>query len=132
MKQHFVTFFSPGTFFAEDTTKPIDAWDVEKAMEMARSITERYSAKPFGFRFTTRSRRDEELDSKVTAISPMYFLGGTVETLEQVKARATDEDRILVSNMECNGYKRIITNNNSWRWTQPLDDDDVVLEWDAA
>jgi hypothetical protein len=54
---------------------------------------------------------------------------GKGRTLEQVKARATKDDRILVSNMEINGYERIITNDNSWRWTQPLEPDDVVLEW---
>ena len=71
----------------------------------------------------------KDLDSKETARSPMYYLGGTVETLAQVKARATDKDRILVSNIEINRYARIITNDNSWRWTQPLNESDIVLEW---
>lgn len=129
IEAHFVTFYSPGTFVAEDTTKPIDAWDVDKAVAMAREINERYGATPYGFRFTTRTREDHELDSKVTARSPMYYLGGKVETLAEVKARATDKDRILVSNMEANDHKRIITNDNSWRWVQPLNDDDVVLDF---
>jgi len=129
MEAHFVTFFSPGTFVAETSEKPIDSWDTETACRMAQEITERYKATPYGFRFTTRSRGDKDLDSKETAQSPMYFLGGTVETLSEVKRRATDADRILVSNMECNGYEKIITNNNSWRWTQPLGKDDVVLPW---
>jgi len=130
VEQHFVTFYSPGTFVSEETTKPIDAWDVEKAKALARTITERYSATPYGFQFTTRSRTDEELDSRVVARSPMYWLGGKVETLEELKARATSaDDRILVENMESNGWDRIITNTNSWRWTQPLRPDDVVLEW---
>jgi hypothetical protein len=59
----------------------------------------------------------------------MYFLGGKVETLEEVKARATDKDRVLVMNMEGNGIARIITNTNSWSWTQPLGEKDVVLDW---
>lgn len=126
---HFVTFYSPGTFVAEDTTLPIDAWDVPTAKAMATDITERHGATPYGFRFTTRGREADELDSRVIARSPMYFLGGVVETLDQVKARATEADRILIGNMEGNGYARIITNTNSWRWTQPLRDDDVVLEW---
>ncbi len=131
MQKHFVTFYSPGTLVAEDTTLPIDSWDIEKAKEMARGIKERHGAVPYGFQFSTRSRGDADLDSKVSKESPMYYLGGKVETLAEVKARATDSerDRILVSNMECNGYKRIITNNNSWRWTQPLKYTDVVLDW---
>lgn len=131
MKAHFVSFYSPGTFVAEQTTYPIDSWDVESAKKKAREVKERYGALPYGFRFTTRGRNDNELDSTVLSTSPMYFLGGKVETLADVKARATDEDRILVGNMERNGYKRIVTNNNSWRWTQPLNDSDVVLDWTA-
>ena len=66
MKKHFVTFFSPGTFVSETTEKEIDSWDVEKAKELARSIKERHGATPYGFRFITRSRNDDELDSKVS------------------------------------------------------------------
>lgn len=128
MEAHFVTFNSPGTFVAEQTTKPIVAWDITLAQSMAREITERHGARPYGFRFTTRTRNADELDSKVTATSPFYYLGGTVETLEQVKARATERDRILISNMECNGWDRIVTTTNGYRWTQPLKDTDVVLE----
>lgn len=28
-----------------------------------------------------------------------------------------------------NGWERIITNNNSWQWTQPFEDGDIVLEY---
>lgn len=128
MKQHFVTFYSPGTFFAEDTTKEIDSWDVEKAREMAASIIERYNARPYGFRFTTRSRGPKDLDSKVTATSYMYYIGGRVRTLAEVRAAADPDERILLSNMESNGYARIWQTTEGWRWTQPLSDDDIVLE----
>jgi len=129
MEAHFVTFFSPGTIVAEKSERPIDSWDVETAKRLARTIHERHGALPYAFQFTTRTRGEQDLDSKVTEQSPLYYLGGTVETLDQVKARATAKDRILISNMEGNGYKRIITNRNSWKWTAPLTDDDVVLEW---
>ncbi len=129
LEKHFVTFYSPGTFVAETSEKPIEKWDVDLAKRMAKNIKERYNAAPYGFRFTTRSRGAKDLDSKVTKTSPMYYLGGLVETLAEVKARATEKDHILVSNMECNKYDRIITNNNSWKWTQPLEKSDVVLEW---
>lgn len=129
MEQHFVTFLSPGTFVHEDTSKPIDSWDTSKAMEMAHGIQERHAATPFAFYFTTRSRDENELDSKQTAKSARYYLGGEIETLAQVKARATDAERILISNMEGNGWDRIITNTNSWKVTQPLGKEDVVLEW---
>lgn len=97
------------------------------ARKMAATIRERLNARPYGFRFSTRSRGDKDLDSKATAESNLYYLGGVVETLAEVKARATADDAILISNMECNGWERIITTNTPWRWTQPLLDTDVVL-----
>jgi hypothetical protein len=127
MEKHFVEFLSPGAFVAESTTKPISSWDIEAAVLMASEITERYNAKPYGFRFITRARSDDDLDSRVTAKSGIHYLGGKVMTLDQVKARNDPNDRILISNMEGNGWDRIVTNDNSWRWTQPLMKDDVVL-----
>ncbi len=128
MKKHFVCFYSPGTFVAETNEKPIDKWDVDKAVTMAGAIIQRYNARPYGFRFTTRERADDEWGSREVAAGPMYFLGGTVHTLAEIKARNDPTDRILISNMEINGYARVVTNDNSWRWTQPLNDDDVVLD----
>lgn len=128
MEKHFVTFYSPGTFVAETNELPIDAWDTEKAVELARGIKQRYGARPYGFRFSTRSRGPDDLDSKVTAKSPYYFLGGRVETLAEVEARNDPKESILRSNMRGNGYDRIVVNDNSWRWTQPLDAGDVVLD----
>ena len=119
MKKHFVTFL-----FHETTEKEIDSWDVEKAKQMATGISERYGATPFGFYFTSRSRGSKDLDS------PTYYLGGKVETLEEVKARATEGDRILISNMERHGFSRIITiTTNAWKVTQLFNDGDVVLDW---
>lgn len=127
MQAHFVTFYSPGTFVAEGTTKPINSWDVDTAVAMSATITERHGAKPYGFRFTTRGREDDELDSKVIATSPMYYIGGRVETREEVEARNDPSEEILRSNMRCNGYTRIWTTTEGWKWTQPLNDEDVVI-----
>ena len=129
MKKHFVTFYSPGTFVSETTSKPIASWDVEVAKTMARGISERYGAKPYGFRFSTRTRGADDLDSREAASSPMYYLGGRVETLADVEARNDPKEEILRSNMRRNGVERIIVNDNSWRFTAALEPDDVVLEY---
>lgn len=131
LSENFVTFYSPGTFVAEETTKPIESWDVAEAKQMAREISERYYARPYGFQFTTRARKADELDSRVVDTSPMYYLGGTVMTIADVKARQDPKDRILISNMEGNGWDRVVVNDNSWRWTQPLNEGDVVLEFEG-
>lgn len=129
MKKHFVTFFSPGTFLAEEDTKPIDSWDVDKAVEMSKSITQRYYAKPYGFRFSTRGREEGDLDSKVIATSHMYYLGGEVLTLREIEKRKDPKDSILISNMKANGYNKVVVNTNSYKWTQPLQKGDIVLKY---
>lgn len=129
MEKHFVEFLSPGTFVSEATEKPIDAWDTEKAVIMAAEIIERHGAKPYGFRFTTRARGDDDLDSKVTKRSGMYYLGGEVFTRDQVEARNLPGEEILRSNMRSNDIERIVVNTNSWKYTAALGKDDVVLEF---
>jgi len=118
MRKHFVTFLSPGTFVNEESELPIDSWDVEKAQQMAHGITERHGATPFAFYFTTRSR---------SGIN--YFLGGEVLTLAQVKAQNDPKNSILISNMQNNGYKKVLVNRNSWKITVPFDSKDVILDW---
>ena len=128
IEKHFVTFLSPGSFVAERTTKPVDSWDVPTAQAMAETITERYNAVPYAFYFTTRARGPDDLDSKVTATSPFYFINCKVETLEEIVARDDPNESILRSNMRGNGYKRIAVTTRGWKWTQPLQDGDIVLE----
>ncbi len=129
MEKHFVTFYSPGTFVAETSERPIDSWDVETAKEMAHGIVERHAATPYGFQFTTRSRGPDDLDSAESARSPFYHLGGRVETLAEVEARNDPKEEILRSNMRGNGYAKIVVNDNSWRSTSPLGETDVILDW---
>ena len=125
MAAHFVTFLSPGTFIAENTTKQIPHWDTAEAVEMAESITERHGAKPYGFYFTTRARADNELDSKVVDRSGTYYMGGDIETVEDVEAKGPS---ILLENMQGNGWDRVVTTRNGYQWTQPLCGNDVVLD----
>lgn len=127
IEKHFVTFVSPGTFVSETTDRKIDSWDVDEAVKIARTITERHSAKPHSFYFTTR-QNDGDLDSKEVARGCNYFLGGTVLTLEEIKARNNPDDRILISNMEGNGIARVVENCNSWKATLPLKEKDVILD----
>jgi hypothetical protein len=128
MQAHFVTFFSPGTFVAETTTKPIPSWDVDLAVAMSADIQERHAARPYGFRFITRAREDNELDSKQVASSPMYYIGGKVETLAEIEGRNDPNERILRSNMQNNDWDRVWRSTEGWQWTQPLGADDVVIE----
>jgi len=128
MEKNFVIFYSPGTIVAETTQKPIDSWDVDTALKMLKDIKERHQATPYGFRFTTRGRSEDELDSKEIASSGMYFINGREITLEELKSKNDPKDEILISNMKCNGYDKVFQTTKGWRWTQPINEGDVVLE----
>lgn len=130
VQKHFVEFVSPGTMFPETTEKEIDFWDVEKAQKMAEKIEERHGATPYAFRFKTRSRGEEDLDSKVTKTSRFYYLNAVVMTLEEVKARKSKDDKILISNMEINHFNKIVTNgpnSKGYRFHLPFEAGDVIL-----
>jgi hypothetical protein len=128
MRKHFVTFFSPGTFVSEETTKQIDSWDIDTAVDMAAKIRERYGARPYGFQFSTRERGPDDFDSRETETSPIHYIGGKVETIDDVRKRADPEERILLFNMEGNGWDRIIVNDNSSRVVRPFLPTDIILD----
>ncbi len=127
MKKHFVTFCSPGTLVSETTTSEIESWDIELAKKMSKGIKERHGAVPYGFYFSTRGRNEDELNSKVIAQSGMYYLGGNILTLDEIKTRNDPKDKILISNMRINGYDKVIENTNSWLFVAPLNEEDAVL-----
>jgi len=131
MKKHFVTFLSPGTFFNEQSSKEVKKWDVVKAVKMADTVLERHGATPYAFYFSTQGRGAKDLNSKEIDRSPTYFLGGKIETLEEVEARNAPDEKILRSNMRGNNYHKIIINNNSWKITVPFNEDegDVLLDY---
>lgn len=127
MTKHFVIFYSPGTFIAESSEKQIGSWDVKEACRMAAEITERYGAIPYGFSFKTVEQNDGEWGLKESARSGLYYINCRVLTLEEVKARNDPAERILVSNMECNGWNEVVQTITGWRWTQPLQKGDTVI-----
>ena len=127
MEKHFVTFFSPGTFVAETDVQAIDSWDVGEAQRRVKHVKQRYGAIPYAFQFSTRSRGPDDLDSKVSKTSCTYFVNCKVETRDEVEARNDPKEDILRSNMRINGYDRIATTIEGWKWTQPMGERDVCL-----
>ena len=126
VKQHFVKFYSPGTFVAETTQRSIDDWDVDEAVKIADTITERHASKPYCFEFLTRARGSQELDSQEIATSGRYFLDGIIETVEDVRANQVGRPS-LVYNMEMHGWDRVVTTLNPWQWSQPFRKGDVLI-----
>lgn len=127
MKKHFVTFFSPGTMFSEQSTEEIDSWDVVEARKRADDIVERHNATPYGFQFVTRERGEDDFDSKETERSNMYYINCRVETLEEIEERNDPDENILRSNMRNNGYDSVAVTIKGWKGTYPMQKGDVVL-----
>ena len=126
MKKHFVTFYSPGTFVAEQTTKCVASWDIKKAVEMVAGIEERYGAKPYGFQFHTKKRGFGDFDPKESERGPFYYVNCRVQTLQDVEAEGPDS-ATLAQNMRSNKWDRVVTTIGGYKWTQPLKEGDVVL-----
>ena len=126
MKKRYVTFYSPGTFVAEQTTKCVASWDVDKAVEMMSGIEERYGAKPYGFQFYTMKRATNDMNPHEIERSGMYYVGCRIQTLADVEAEGSST-RILAQNMRSNKWDSVVTTKEGWKWTQPLREKDVML-----
>jgi hypothetical protein len=113
---HFVTFLSPGTMVAEQSTKPVESWDVDAAVKMARGVKERHGAVPYGFYFTTRERDDNDLDSREPRAATSTGSGGRSRRWPRLRPATDPKESILRSNMRINGWDRVVVNDNSWRW----------------
>ena len=127
MVRHFVHFLCPGTFFAETEDRVIDSWDVEKAKNLAKKITVRYNSKPYAFYFYTQEKKPDDWEAKVINQSHMYFINGKVYSLEEIKARNNSDDRILISNMEYNGWSHVVETYSPWKNISVFDDGDCIV-----
>ena len=128
VQQSSVTFYSPGSLYPEETPRYIEKWDVDEAVEMSKTMRDHHDATPYGFQFSTRGRTEDEMDSHTLATSSFYYLGGTVETLDQIKERNDPDDSILIKNMVTNQWDRIIRCNTNYRYVLPLMKEDIVLD----
>lgn len=115
--KHYVEFFFPGSFVSESDVRQVQSRDSEP---------DYIPPSCYGYRFFSRTEVQhdgETLIGKNTNYSPMTFFGETY-TLAEVEALNDDSLRILLSNMRCNGYARVVkTRRGNW---QPLNEGDEV------
>lgn len=113
---------------------------------MAKNITERYNARPIGtsiagtphsFRFSTQLEADPvpdgeggmlKVEPKEVESTGLFFIGGTLRTLDEVKKKNDPKEEILRSNMECNNMSVIIENCNSWKFTGGFSEQDCIVD----
>jgi len=98
--KNFIEYFFPGALFADSAMVDVPSRDVAEAKANA-------PAHAYAFRFITRGRHENELDSRVIDRSGMHYIGGTIYTVDDVKALPGKND-ILLANMQCNGWDKVI------------------------
>lgn len=141
MRKHQVTFYSPGSFVSEQSTRDISEWDPAIAAKLAHTIVERHGAKPYGFRFQTILAHEpiEDGEGGTLAVYPkmveesgLYHLNSELRFFHQIAADDDPNERILLSNMRCNGWWIVAENRNSWRSVLPFEERDFVVNEDGT
>ena len=122
-----IVFYDGRRFFVEESTKIVESRDIEMAREMVPPGCYGFTFCDVSFELaTTESGETIEVNHERCNYSPTYFMpGAQIWTVDDVRAMGKDQ-RILLSNMEGNGYKRVVrtvTGN-----VIPMEDQDVVLE----
>jgi hypothetical protein len=114
--QQYIEFYFPGAFVSETEVHPVASRNAPVVMPLGA----------YAYRFFARQEAEmngEILRGKAHDHSPMTYFGKAL-TLDEVKALDGDY-RILISNMECNRWNRVVrTVRGNF---QPLLDGDVVL-----
>lgn len=140
-RQHFVTFYSPGTFVDETDCKPIEAWDTAAAVSMAKGINQRHGAKPYGFRFHTSLVADPVADGeggtlkvepRMIAESGTHYIDGVLFKLDELEAVADPDKRILVQNMRGNDMPVVCETRIGYRHTGEFREVDCVVDGETG
>ncbi len=121
--EHYAQFYFPGMIVADTSNKKVESRDPYKVVI------------PKGAYCFRLFSRDVVIDGKKRYEGENYDYTGmfyrsdaVVMSLKEVKAHKPEE-RILISNMEGNGWNRIIFSKFGDRlgWPQPFEDGDTVL-----
>lgn len=128
-----VTYYTPGVFFAEDSTLPI-----EDGPDIVQRATAGAPAGAFCFTLQTVLIAPPVPDGeggtlrvmpKVVERTGRYYLTGRLFDQDDLRELGGDY-AVLLSNMDSNGWGRVIlTPQHNW---QPFSDGDVLLTADAV
>lgn len=117
----YVRFLSPGSFCANEWTEPVESVDPSVVVWPENA-----------YAFTIHERVDmldgpETFKGEAKQVGPVYYHPDSkVLTQADVAAKGDPRDRILVQNMECNGWPAIIYSR--WgNWPQPYEAEKVRI-----
>ena len=123
VRKTYIEFLYPGSFFSESSTQEVKTRDVSKV---------KVPKNAFGFKFfdilsvvVDTDGKKVKLTSERINVSPKHYYGGKLYTVAELK-REFPNERILISNIEGNGYpKAIRCRTGNW---QPFEKTDVFVE----
>jgi len=119
--QLFCTYYSPGTFFLEQSRFEIETRSVAACATRAKAdVKERHGAKPFAFRFT---------DGNGKSLSGLHYLTGKVIRLDEVPD--DKEHSIMRSNMFDPDRCVVVENTNSYKHVSHFSEGDVIVDWEG-
>jgi len=115
MLKHYIEYLHPGIIVSEHSEEEVKKR--ERPAKLPNNV--------FGYRFFSRevvTKNGETLRGKEKNLSPCTYIGKK-RTLAQVK-KETPDAKILISNMESNGFKEIV--NTRFGQSFPLEKGDRV------
>ena len=129
-----VTYYSPGTFFAESSSKEFDTFDLSKFVSHSANVSERHGAKPYGFSveklelpvtLPKMGTFKVVVEPKVLETSGIYYITGEIIFSEDI----VDKDKdIFKSNLENNSDGVGIVNKNSYLFHGMFSKDDFIVD----
>lgn len=106
---------------ADVDKEQISSWDIPMSIKRAEALYPH----PYAFYFTYETSDTESLGgSIVKSKSGTYYINGKIKTLAEIKAEYPEE-RILIDNLEMNGYDKAVK-TCCGAWEIAYDDDSVV------
>lgn len=108
--KHFVTFYYPGAFVAEDSTMEIDYRFLGDVLGLKNAKG------AYGFTFHSIDYINfdgKEYKSEIFDKTGMFYIDGEIFTFKQMKKRFPEE-HISISNMEVNRWEKIVRTNAGW------------------
>ena len=139
-KQLSAQYFSPGTFFAETSSRDLEDGSLEEAVALAAGISERHGALPYAFDIVTYLVAEPiddgqggtmDVPPKEIGRDGRYYIGGELVRYEESVAREVASS-IWAKNMKCNGNPVCIQNTNSYKSTQIFREQDAILDPETA
>ncbi len=123
-----VTFYRPGSFFSEESTQEVTTHDPKEIAKLAPEHSFCFTIRDYVAKTTIVDGEEFEKTEAEGESTGRFYIGGSVYTVDEMRAQfGEDSDkRILISNMESNGWPAVIQcKTGNW---QPFGEKDELLE----